>query len=278
MDSHWQPPTEFDDYLLLQPLGTGSTGQVYLAEDQVLARRVAGKFATVPQPEAALRQRFLIEARAAARVQHPNVVSIYRVGELEDRPYLITEFVRGRSLEQIEKPMPWERALAIGIDLSRGLSAAHRNGVVHCDIKSANAILPEEGGAKLLDLGWRRSSRLPRTAPSVVQLPEERASAGLPPTWRRRSGAARRPPGAATSTAWERSSSSSSPGNRPSTTFRRATCPGSCRSASRARSDRAPDRRRRASPPWSNAACAAIPPSGTPPATKCGRRSSRRRA
>ncbi|MFL5361311.1 MAG: protein kinase domain-containing protein [Myxococcales bacterium] len=180
MDSRWQPPTEFDDYLLLQPLGSGSTGQVYLAEDQVLARRVAIKFATVPQPDAALRQRFLIEARAAARVQHPNVVSIYRVGELEDRPYLITEFVRGRSLEQIEKPMPWERALAIGIDLSRGLSAAHRNGVVHCDIKSANAILPEEGGAKLLDFGLATLVKASEDGAERSALPRRAGIRGTP--------------------------------------------------------------------------------------------------
>src|SRR3954471_17620732 len=128
MEPGWEPPDEFDDYVLVRRLGAGSGGIVWLAEDSVLARQVAIKFAAADRLGSAERQRFLIEARAAARVQHPNVVSIYRVGELGDRPFLITEFVRGRSLEQIEKPMPWERALAIGIDLSRGLSAAHRNG------------------------------------------------------------------------------------------------------------------------------------------------------
>src|SRR5262245_34389347 len=107
----YEPPPEFDDYVIVQRIGAGATGRVYLAEDTVLARRVAIKFVAAPDAEA--RQRFLIEARAAARVQHPNVVTIYRVGELDEHPYLITEFVRGQSLEAIDKPLGWQRALAI---------------------------------------------------------------------------------------------------------------------------------------------------------------------
>lgn len=149
----WVPPEEFDDYRVLRPLGGGSMGFVFLAEDAVLARKVAVKFTAAPQPDAAARHRFLVEARAAARVQHPNVVSIYRVGELGDRPYLVTEFVRGRNLSELEKPLPWERALAIGVDLARGLAAAHRRGVIHSDVKPANAILGDDGVAKLLDFG-----------------------------------------------------------------------------------------------------------------------------
>lgn len=149
----WAPPQEFDDYVVLQPLGKGQMGHVYLAEDTMLARQVAIKFIASLQPDTEARQRFLIEARAAARVQHPNVVTIYRVGELDQQPYLITEFVRGRSLEQAEKPIPWSRVLEIAIDLSRGLAAAHRKGVLHCDIKSANVLVSDEGHAKLLDFG-----------------------------------------------------------------------------------------------------------------------------
>ena len=147
------PPAEFDDYVLLQPLGSGKMGHVYLAEDTVLARNVAVKFIAGVDPDLTARQRFLTEARAAARVQHPNVVTVYRVGELGDHPYIITEFVRGKSLADTAKPMPWARALAIGIDLARGLAAAHRKGVVHCDIKSANVMVTDEGVAKLVDFG-----------------------------------------------------------------------------------------------------------------------------
>ena len=149
----WAPPEEFDDYVVLRPLGRGSMGHVYLAEDRVLARLVAIKFIAALEPDVETRQRFLIEARAVARVQHPNVVTIHRVGELEGHPYLITEFVRGRTLERLEKPVAFKQALEIGIELARGLAAAHRKGVLHCDIKAANVIIADDGGAKLLDFG-----------------------------------------------------------------------------------------------------------------------------
>ena len=103
------------------------------------------------------------EAQAIARLSHPNVVSVYRVGEEDGRPFLISEYVRGRSLDRLPRPLPWAQALRIATELTRGLSAAHRRGVLHRDIKPANAILAdEEGGtAKLLDFGL---AKLVRTA------------------------------------------------------------------------------------------------------------------
>src|SRR6185503_19167733 len=98
-------------------------------------------------------ERFLIEARAAARLQHPNVATIHRVGFSRGRPYLVAEYVRGRTLSDLELPLPWTRALALGRGLVRGLAAAHRAGVLHRDIKPANAIVAEDGTAKLLDFG-----------------------------------------------------------------------------------------------------------------------------
>jgi formylglycine-generating enzyme required for sulfatase activity len=147
------PPTEFDDYVLVRPLGRGATGSVYLADDKVLARKVAIKFVATAGPGDGSRERLLNEARAAARVQHPNVVSLYRVGALPTGPYLVTEFARGQTLDRLPRPVPWAKVLEIGVDLARGLAAAHRKGVLHCDIKPQNAILTEEGGAKLLDFG-----------------------------------------------------------------------------------------------------------------------------
>jgi formylglycine-generating enzyme required for sulfatase activity len=148
----FEPPAEFDDYIIVRHLGRGTTGQVYLAEDSVLARPIAIKFIGL-DPDPAARQRFLMEARAAARIQHPNVVSIYRVGELGDRPYIVSELVRGAALSEVARPMPWAQALAIAIDLGRGLAAAHRRGVVHCDIKPGNVMMTEDGVAKLVDFG-----------------------------------------------------------------------------------------------------------------------------
>ncbi|NMO19710.1 SUMF1/EgtB/PvdO family nonheme iron enzyme [Pyxidicoccus fallax] len=147
----WTPPQEFDEYRLVRPIGRGRTGRVYLAHDTLLERPVAVKFIPALGPNALAR--FLVEARAAARIQHPNVVTLYRVGQLEEQPYLVSEFIRGVSLDRLSKPQPWERVLGMGRDLARGLSAAHRRGVLHRDIKPGNAVLTESGEVKLLDFG-----------------------------------------------------------------------------------------------------------------------------
>jgi serine/threonine protein kinase/formylglycine-generating enzyme required for sulfatase activity len=151
--SPWQPPPAFEEYRLLRSLGRGAMGEVYLAHDTWLDRPVAVKFIASVTPDEAQRERFRTEARAIARVQHPNVVDVYRVGEVQRHPYLISEFVRGESLDRLPKPLPWPRVLGLGIGLARGLAAAHRRGVLHRDIKPANAMLTEEGQVKLLDFG-----------------------------------------------------------------------------------------------------------------------------
>ncbi len=142
-----------EEYRLVAPLGRGAMGRVYLAHDTLLDRSVAIKFLDGLQAHADARERFLLEARAIARLSHPNVVGIYRIGEVHGHPYLVSEFVRGQSLDRLRLPLPWPRALAIALDLCRGLSAAHRRGVLHRDIKRANAILTEEQTVKLLDFG-----------------------------------------------------------------------------------------------------------------------------
>src|SRR5688572_6520437 len=116
----WSPPTTFDEYRLVQILGHGSMGQVYLGKDTLLDRFVAIKFISALAPDAIQRDRFLLEAKAVARIQHPNVVTVYRVGELGGQPYIISEFVPGKTLEQLPKPLRWTRVLEIAIGLSRG--------------------------------------------------------------------------------------------------------------------------------------------------------------
>jgi hypothetical protein len=128
-------------------------GQVYLARDTLLERPVAVKFIASVRPDEDARQRFYIEARALARLSHPNVVSVHRVGEVEGLPFLVTEFVRGRTLAELSKPMPREHVVRIGLGLARGLAAAHRQGVLHRDIKPANAMLTEDEQVKLIDFG-----------------------------------------------------------------------------------------------------------------------------
>ncbi|MDC0713173.1 SUMF1/EgtB/PvdO family nonheme iron enzyme [Stigmatella sp. ncwal1] len=180
------PPLEFEEYRLRQPLGRGSMGQVYLAHDTLLDRLVAVKF-VVTSGEAPLdeatRSRFFQEARAIARLQHPNVVAIHRVGEVHRQPYLVSEFIRGTPLDQLALPVEGPRVLQIGIGLARGLAAAHRCGVLHRDIKPANAVLSEDGEVKLLDFGLaellERSAG--EAAPRFPSRPEPSASQATRP-------------------------------------------------------------------------------------------------
>jgi eukaryotic-like serine/threonine-protein kinase len=140
--------------VIARELGRGVTGRVYLAEDTWLARQVAIKF--IVNTDVGARQRFLLEARAVAQITHPNVIIIYRVGMLDSRPYYVTELVRGESLDKLGKPLPWQRALDIGIGLARGLAAIHRRNVVHCDLKPSNVMIDPEGVAKIVDFGLAR--------------------------------------------------------------------------------------------------------------------------
>lgn len=196
----WTPPEEFDEYRVVQPLGEGGMGWVFLAHDTLLDRMVAVKFISSMEPNSESRERFLIEARAAARLQHPNVAAVYRVGELDSRPYIISEFIRGRTLDTLVLPLPWRRALELGIFLARGLAAAHRHGVLHRDIKPSNAILTDDGEVKLVDFGLAKLTddyvpnstippppsrpsrpRIPRDAPTMLSNVESLEVAAYPP-------------------------------------------------------------------------------------------------
>jgi hypothetical protein len=136
----WSPPKSFEEFRLLWPLSRGGMGEVYLGHDTLLDRPVAVKFISTPVNSPALREQFMNEARAAARLQHPNVVTIYRVGEVDDHPVIISEFVRGQNLDALPKPVPWSRAVEIGLGLgartgrgtpSRSPSSRHQAGQCH---------------------------------------------------------------------------------------------------------------------------------------------------
>ncbi|MFT3712820.1 MAG: SUMF1/EgtB/PvdO family nonheme iron enzyme [Archangium sp.] len=179
MATEWTPATEFDDYRLLRPLGHGAMGQVWLAHDRVLERQVAIKFLLTETLDLATRERFFAEARALARLQHPNVVAIHRVGETGGHPYLVSEFLEGRTLAALERPLPWRRVLELAVGLANGLSAAHRAGLLHRDIKPANAMLTADGLVKLLDFGIAKlGATETNEAPAVQSAPV----APTPPT------------------------------------------------------------------------------------------------
>jgi eukaryotic-like serine/threonine-protein kinase len=151
--SEWSPPPRLAEYRLIRRLGRGGMGQVWLATDELLERQVAIKLVDAIVPDPAQRRRFLIEARAAARLSHPNVVSIHRVAEVDGIPYIVSEWVRGEPLDRLPRPLPSRRVVELGIGLARGLAAAHRAGVLHRDLKPANAIVSDDGTVKILDFG-----------------------------------------------------------------------------------------------------------------------------
>jgi formylglycine-generating enzyme required for sulfatase activity len=147
----WVAPPAIGEFRLVRVIGRGGMGAVWLARDTLLERDVAVKIGEVASAQGLLRSH--VEARAIARLRHPNIVTIHHAGEIDDRPMVVTELLSGSSLDRLSKPLPGGRAIAIGADLARGLSAAHAAGVVHRDIKPANAFLCDGGVAKLLDFG-----------------------------------------------------------------------------------------------------------------------------
>lgn len=183
------PISQIDEYRITESVGRGGMGQVFLGHDSLLDRPVAVKFLGTRTPSEKLRKRFLIEARALAKLQHPNVVAIFRAGIANNLPYLISELVPGQSLDKLPKPIHWKQALRIGIDLTRGLCAVHKQGILHRDIKPANAILTPDGTAKLLDFGLAKLDNelddvpvgfVTDSAPSLELPPLRRAPLALP--------------------------------------------------------------------------------------------------
>lgn len=143
-------------YQILEPLGRGGMGHVHAGLDRQLDRPVAIKFLRADlADQAKLRERFEREARAAARVSHPNVVAVFDIGEHADVPYIVMERLSGRTLadEFVAGPIPGDRVRAIASELLGGLGAAHRLGVLHRDIKPGNILLTDTAQVKLADFG-----------------------------------------------------------------------------------------------------------------------------
>ena len=143
-------------YRIVEEIGHGGMGVVYKAEDLKLKRPVALKFLPphlMNSPE--LKERFLIEAQAAAALSHPNICVIHEVGETEGQSFIAMEFVDGETLrDKVKKgPLKTDEALDIVIQVAAGLGEAHHKGIIHRDIKSANIMVTDKGQAKVMDFG-----------------------------------------------------------------------------------------------------------------------------
>jgi eukaryotic-like serine/threonine-protein kinase len=148
-------------YRLESKLGSGGMSTVYLAMDEVLDRPVAIKLLHREiSEEADQLERFRREARAAARLSHPNLVGVIDAGEDDGRPYIVFEYIEGRTLKrrlQEEGRLPVDEAVAYAIEIGRGLIAAHARKLVHRDVKPQNVLIDPDGRAKVTDFGIARS-------------------------------------------------------------------------------------------------------------------------
>jgi serine/threonine protein kinase/Tfp pilus assembly protein PilF len=150
------PGTLVSHYRIIEKIGAGGMGEVYLAEDKRLDRKVALKF--LPERLSGneeSRNRFVREAKATARLNHPNIVTIYEVGEHNGLAFFAMEFVEGKSLKRMihDEAFMLDRVVEIATRICEGLQEAHNTGIIHRDIKPANILVDRAGRPKILDFG-----------------------------------------------------------------------------------------------------------------------------
>src|SRR5437773_1772129 len=147
---------QLDHYTIRGQLGAGGMGEVYLAEDTRLGRKVALKLLpTFLKTEDDRLRRFQQEARAASAQNHPNILTIYEIGQVDARHFIATELIEGETLRQrmVKSQISIEDALDVATQVASALAVAHHAGIAHRDIKPENIMLREDGIVKVLDFG-----------------------------------------------------------------------------------------------------------------------------
>src|SRR6266403_1861184 len=149
-------------YRIVSKIGAGGMGEVYLAQHTRLDRKVAIKFLHEEfSKDADKLNRFVQEAKAASALNHPNILTVYEIGEVDDKNYIATELIDGQTLREHlsrKETLQLNAILKIGVQVSEALSAAHQAGIIHRDIKPENIMLRKDGYAKVLDFGLAKLS------------------------------------------------------------------------------------------------------------------------
>ena len=172
----------FGHYQILSLLGSGGMGEVYLADDTRLGRKVAIKFLNEKySKDEDLLNRFIQEAKAASALNHPNLITVYEIGEHDGSHYMAAEYIDGQTLrERMKERLTFDDALSIAVQTAEALSAAHQAGIVHRDIKPENIMIRPDGYVKVLDFGLAKltefsdsggedeTKKLVKTNPGVV--------------------------------------------------------------------------------------------------------------
>jgi len=172
------PGARVDRYQILAAVGRGGMGEVYAAYHPDLDRRIALKVVNESGAGAPDRRaRLLREARAIARLSHPNVITVHDAGTVDDRVYIAMEFVEGKTVDAWWRAQPrnWREVLEVFVAAGRGLAAAHAAGVVHRDFKPQNVMIGRDGGVRVMDFGLARLAEEPVDPPDAGNAIDARA-------------------------------------------------------------------------------------------------------